>query len=199
MSQEETFVHQTAVVDSGVTLGRGVKIWHFSHVLKGSSVGDGTSVGQNVVVGPGVAVGRGCKIQNNVSVYEGVTLEDDVFCGPSMVFTNVHNPRAFIRRMSEARPTRVLRGASIGANATIVCGHTLGRYCFIAAGAVVAADVPDYALMMGVPARRKGWVCRCGVRLPAGKKARCPECGLKYHLDEEGLLRPDDAVDNERE
>jgi UDP-2-acetamido-3-amino-2,3-dideoxy-glucuronate N-acetyltransferase len=172
------FVHPTAQVDDGVFLGPGSKVWHFSHILEGSSVGSGCNIGQNVVIGPRAQVGNGCKIQNNVSVYEGVTLEDDVFCGPSMVFTNVNNPRAFIKRMHELRPTLVKRGASIGANATIVCGHTLGEYCFIAAGSVVTKDVPAHALMRGNPARRAGWMCRCGEKLPDG--LTCPSCGNSY-------------------
>jgi UDP-2-acetamido-3-amino-2,3-dideoxy-glucuronate N-acetyltransferase len=181
----DIFVHPTAVIDPGAAIGRGAKIWHFSHVLAGSVLGENVNIGQNVVVGPRAKVGPGCKIQNNVSLYEGVELEADVFCGPSMVFTNVHNPRAFIRRMHELRPTVVRRGASIGANATIVCGHELGRYCFIAAGAVVAANVPAHALMMGVPARQAGWVCRCGARLP--ETLACPACGLAYEKGPEGL------------
>jgi UDP-2-acetamido-3-amino-2,3-dideoxy-glucuronate N-acetyltransferase len=153
--------------------------------MAGSVIGSGVNIGQNVVVGPRAKVGDGCKIQNNVSVYEGVELEADVFCGPSMVFTNVINPRAFIRRMDEARPTLVRQGASIGANATIVCGHQLGRYCFIAAGAVVASNVPDHALMMGVPARQAGWICRCGTRLP--ESLSCPACGAAYRQGPSGL------------
>ncbi|MDR2613346.1 MAG: Gfo/Idh/MocA family oxidoreductase [Deltaproteobacteria bacterium] len=173
-----SFVHSTAIVDTGASLGTGTRIWHFSHVLDGSTVGAHCNIGQNVVIGPRAKVGNRCKIQNNVSVYEGVELEDEVFCGPSMVFTNVNNPRAFIGRMGEARGTLVRRGATIGANATVVCGHTLGEYCFIAAGAVVTRDVPAYALMMGNPARRAGWVCRCGVKLP--EDLVCPSCGNRY-------------------
>lgn len=179
------FLHPTALVDEGATIGQGCKIWHFSHILSGSDLGDNCNVGQNVVVGPKVKVGRGVKIQNNVSVYEGVTLEDDVFCGPSMVFTNVYNPRANIVRKDQYRPTLVRRGASIGANATVVCGHTLGQWCFIGAGAVVTRDVPDYALMVGSPARRVGWVCRCGEKLPDG--LTCQACGRPYRLVEHGL------------
>ena len=172
------FAHPTAVVDEGVSIGEGCKIWHFSHILSGSELGEKCNLGQNVVVGPKVKIGRGVKIQNNVSVYEGVTLEDEVFCGPSMVFTNVFNPRADIVRKDQYRPTLVKRGASIGANATVVCGHTLGRWCFIGAGAVVTRDVPDYALMVGAPARQIGWVCRCGVKLP--ENLICPDCGRPY-------------------
>ncbi|MDR1395487.1 MAG: Gfo/Idh/MocA family oxidoreductase [Deltaproteobacteria bacterium] len=177
--------HPTAIIDSDAVVGPGTRIWHFSHILQGSLVGPECNIGQNVVIGPRVRIGKGCKIQNNVSVYEGVELEDDVFCGPSMVFTNVFNPRAFIRRMSEMRPTLVKRGASIGANATVVCGHTLGEYCFIGAGAVVASDVPPHALMVGVPARRTGWVCRCGEKL--GETLACPICGLAYRETGSGL------------
>jgi UDP-2-acetamido-3-amino-2,3-dideoxy-glucuronate N-acetyltransferase len=178
-------VHPTAVVDSDAVIGPGVRIWHFSHILQGSLIGADCNVGQNVVIGPRVKIGRGCKIQNNVSVYEGVELEDDVFCGPSVVFTNVYNPRAFIRRMSEMRPTLIKRGATIGANATVVCGHILGEYCFVAAGAVVAKDVPPYAMVMGVPARRTGWICRCGEKLDLG--LRCQICGLSYRESGPGL------------
>ncbi|MDR0356667.1 MAG: Gfo/Idh/MocA family oxidoreductase [Deltaproteobacteria bacterium] len=181
------FVHPTAVIDSDVQIGEGTKIWHFAHVLSGSVVGSDVNVGQNVVIGPRVKIGRGCKIQNNVSVYEGVTLEEDVFCGPSMVFTNVHNPRAFISRMSELRPTLLKRGATVGANATIVCGNILGRYCFIAAGAVVAGHVPDYALMMGVPARQRGWICKCGRQL-AEPGLKCLVCGQEYEIGPGGLI-----------
>ncbi|MEZ5411897.1 MAG: aminotransferase class I/II-fold pyridoxal phosphate-dependent enzyme [Acidimicrobiales bacterium] len=171
-------VHETAVIDDGVTIGDGTRIWHFSHVLTGSSVGANCSLGQNVVVGPNVSVGDGCKIQNNVSVFEGVTLEDEVFCGPSCVFTNVNNPRAAVVRKDEYRPTVVRTGASIGANATIVCGVTLGSHCFIAAGATVTRDVPEYALMAGTPARRIGWMSRQGHRL--GPDLTCPETGERY-------------------
>jgi UDP-2-acetamido-3-amino-2,3-dideoxy-glucuronate N-acetyltransferase len=171
-------IHETAYVDAGVEIGAGTKIWHFSHILGQVTLGKGVNIGQNVVVGPKVTVGDNVKIQNNVSVYEGVTLEDGVFCGPSCVFTNVNNPRSDIARKSEYRPTLVKRGASIGANATIVCGHTLGAYSFIAAGAVVAKDVPDYALMAGVPAKRIGWMSKTGARLSAD--LTCPETGTRF-------------------
>jgi UDP-2-acetamido-3-amino-2,3-dideoxy-glucuronate N-acetyltransferase len=174
------FVHGTAVIDSDVNVGEGTKIWHFSHILGGCRIGVRCNIGQNVVLGPNVRIGNGCKIQNNVSVYEGVTLEDDVFCGPSMVFTNVMNPRAHIVRKHEYRQTLVKKGSTIGANATIVCGVTLGRFSFIGAGAVVAADVPDYALMVGVPARRIGWMCECGERL--GEDLQCPACVSRYRF-----------------
>lgn len=171
-------VHESAYVDEGVSIGEGTKVWHFSHILGGVSLGKKVSVGQNVVIGPNVAIGDNVKIQNNVSVYEGVTLEDSVFCGPSCVFTNVNNPRSEIVRKSEYKPTLVKKGASIGANATIVCGHTLGEYSFIAAGAVVAKDVPAFALMAGVPAKRIGWMSRAGARL--GKDLVCPQTGTRY-------------------
>ncbi len=191
-SAPDYFVHPTAVVEPGVKIGAGCKIWHFSHLLDGVELGENCNLGQNVVVGPRVRVGRGVKIQNNVSVYEGVTLEDGVFCGPSMVFTNVINPRADIVRKDEYRPTRVRRGASIGANATVVCGHTLGAWCFVGAGAVVTADVPDQALMVGNPARQYGWVCRCGHRLP--ENFICDRCGRGYEPGPEGLrLREEKA------
>jgi len=172
--------HETAVIDEGCEIGERTKIWHFSHVLRGSKIGSGCNIGQNVVIGPNARVGNGCKIQNNVSVYEGVTLEDDVFCGPSMVFTNVINPRSHIARKHEYKPTVVRKGATIGANATILCGIELGRYCFIGAGAVVLRDVPDYALVVGNPAAQKGWICECGAKLDfQGETAVC-ECGLRY-------------------
>jgi UDP-2-acetamido-3-amino-2,3-dideoxy-glucuronate N-acetyltransferase len=170
------FVHETAWIDDGAAIGRGTRIWHFSHVLKGSVIGEDCNIGQNVVIGPDAKVGRGCKIQNNVSIFKGVTLEDDVFCGPGMVFTNVINPRAHIRRMEEIRPTLVQKGATLGANCTIVCGHRIGRYAFIGAGSVVTGDVPDHALMMGNPARQTGWVCRCGSRLD--EHFYCVSCDL---------------------
>jgi UDP-2-acetamido-3-amino-2,3-dideoxy-glucuronate N-acetyltransferase len=159
------FVHPSAIVDDHVKIGRGTKIWHFSHVLSHSKIGENCNIGQNVVVGPNVDIGKGCKIQNNVSVYKGITLEENVFCGPSMVFTNIFNPRAEIRKMDQVRPTLVKKGATIGANATVVCGITLGRYCFIGAGAVVNKNIPDYALVVGNPAKQIGWACACGERL----------------------------------
>jgi UDP-2-acetamido-3-amino-2,3-dideoxy-glucuronate N-acetyltransferase len=179
----EYFVHESAVIDEDVTIGSGTKIWHFSHVLPKSRIGRDCRIGQNVVIGPNVTIGDGVKIQNNVSVYEGVTLEDHVFCGPSMVFTNVYNPRSEIRRMSELRPTLVRRGATLGANCTIVCGVTIGLYAFVAAGAVVTRDVPDYALIVGNPGRVAGWMCACGNRIrfePTGDKGSCTACGKRY-------------------
>jgi UDP-2-acetamido-3-amino-2,3-dideoxy-glucuronate N-acetyltransferase len=178
------FVHESAFVDDGAVVGDGTKIWHFCHVMPGAVIGERCSLGQNVVVMPGTRIGNNVKIQNNVSIYEGVTLEDDVFCGPSCVFTNVTNPRSHISRKSEYVPTLVRKGASIGANATVVCGVTLGRFAFIGAGAVVTSDVPAYGLMVGVPARRVGWMCHCGERLhvDAGK-AECERCGSSYRED----------------
>jgi predicted dehydrogenase/acetyltransferase-like isoleucine patch superfamily enzyme len=174
------FVHALAAVDDGVTIGKGTKIWHFSHVLKNSHIGEHCVIGQNVSIGPDVTIGDRCKLQNNVSVYPGVTLEDGVFCGPSCVFTNVMTPRAEIERKNEFRPTLVKRGATIGANATVVCGSTLGEYSFIAAGAVVTKDVPAFAMMAGVPARRIGWVGHAGERL--SKDLVCPREGRRYRL-----------------
>lgn len=175
------FIHESAYVDHGVVLGEGTKIWHFSHILQGSRIGSNCSIGQNVVIGPDVSVGDNCKIQNNVSLYKGVELEDGVFCGPSCVFTNVLNPRAEVERKEQFRPTRVRRGATIGANATIICGNELGEYCMIAAGAVVTKRVAPFALMAGVPARRIGWVSRAGEIL--GDTLVCPRSGERYALD----------------
>ena len=185
------FAHESAFIDEGVVIGEGTSIWHVSHVLKGSVIGKNCKVGQNAVIGPDAKVGNGVKIQNNVSVYKGVTLEDFVFCGPSMVFTNVYNPRSEIPRMEEVRPTLVKRGASLGANCTIVCGITIGRYAFVGAGAVVREDVPDYGLMVGVPARRIGWVSRHGHRLKAGNDGVmvCPESGYRYKEVEPLVVR----------
>ena len=177
-SSTDYFVHPTSEIDKDVVIGKGTKIWHFSHILSHSKIGERCNIGQNIVLGPHVTIGNGCKIQNNVSVYKGVTLEDDVFCGPSMVFTNVHNPRASIRRMDEIRPTLVKKGASIGANATIVCGVTIGRYAFVGAGAVVTKDVKEQALMVGNPARQIGWVCECAGRLD--DRGVCTACGKNY-------------------
>ncbi len=182
------FVHESSYVDDGARIGSGTKIWHFSHILSGAVIGERCNLGQNVVVMGGTGIGNNVKIQNNASVYEGVTLEDDVFCGPSCVFTNVLNPRSHVSRKHEYRPTLVRRGATIGANATIVCGVTVGAYAFVGAGAVVTANVADFALMVGVPARRVGWMCRCGERLAvAGGAARCPACGAEYR-ESQGVL-----------
>ena len=180
-------VHESAYVDAGASIGAGTRVWHFCHVLDGAVIGEHSSLGQNVVVMGGTRIGDNVKIQNNVSVYEGVEIEDDVFCGPSMVFTNVTNPRSHVSRKSEYRRTLVRRGASIGANATIVCGVTIGEYAFIGAGAVVAKDVPAFALMVGVPARQLGWMCQCGERLPGGGACACAVCGSTYVATPEGL------------
>lgn len=179
-------VHESAYVDQPVTVGRGTRVWHFSHILPGCQIGENCSIGQNVMIGPDVRIGRDCKIQNNVSIYQGVDLEDGVFCGPSAVFTNVNNPRAEIRRMSEMRRTLVRHGATIGANATIVCGHTIGPYSFVAAGAVVTADVGAYALVAGTPARWIGWMSRAGAKL--GTNLVCPIDGSRYRETASGEL-----------
>ena len=178
-------IHPSAIVDEGAQLGDGTHVWHFSHVCAGARIGAGCSLGQNVFVGNDVQIGRGVKIQNNVSVYDAVTLEDEVFCGPSVVFTNVLNPRAAVPRKSEYRRTLVKRGASLGANSTLVCGVMVGTYAFVGAGAVVTRDVPDFALVAGVPARRIGWISRHGERLKfsASGEARCPATGEHYRLD----------------
>jgi UDP-2-acetamido-3-amino-2,3-dideoxy-glucuronate N-acetyltransferase len=175
--------HPSAFIDPDVDIGEGTTIWHVSHVMRGSRIGRNCRIGQNVVIGPAVRIGDGVKIQNNVSVYEGVTLEDDVFCGPSMVFTNVINPRSEIRRMSELRPTLVRRGATLGANCTIVCGVTIGIYAFVGAGAVVVKDVPDFALVVGNPARGAGWRCVCGQPIGFADErptAVCTDCGRTF-------------------
>lgn len=179
------FIHPTAIVDDGTEIGADTRIWHFVHVLGDTRVGANCVLGQNVMVGPRVSIGNGVKIQNNVSVYEGVTLEDDVFCGPSCVFTNVLTPRAFVERKDEFAETRVRRGATIGANATIVCGTTIGQYAMIGAGAVVTKDVPAHALVVGNPARRIGWVGRAGDRLDSDLV--CPRTGEIYALSDDGL------------
>jgi predicted dehydrogenase/acetyltransferase-like isoleucine patch superfamily enzyme len=175
------FAHESAIIDANCEIGANTKIWHFSHILTGSTIGKDCNIGQNVVIGPDVTIGNGCKIQNNVSIYKGVTLEKEVFCGPSMVFTNVFNPRAFIKRMHEARPTLVKRGVTLGANCTIVCGNTIGKYAFIGAGATVIKDVPDFAMVAGNPGKVKGWVCKCGAAIYFDDgAARCKACDLKY-------------------
>lgn len=182
----DVFVHPSSYVDEPVAIGAGTKIWHFSHVLARSEIGRDCTIGQNVMIGPDARIGNSCKIQNNVSIYKGIELQDGVFCGPSCVFTNVNNPRAEIERKAEFLTTVVERGATIGANATIVCGHRLGRYCFIAAGAVVTGDVPAHALMAGVPARRIGWMSMAGRKL--GPDLVCPDDGSRYKETSDGGL-----------
>ena len=182
-SDAKYFVHESSYIDEDVKIGEETKIWHFCHILRGTKIGKNCIIGQNCMIGPDVTIGDRCKIQNNVSVYKGVTLEDEVFVGPSAVFTNVINPRAFIERKHEFKPTLVKRGATIGANATIICGNTIGEYAMVAAGAVVTKDVPPHALVMGVPAKQVGWVCVCGVRLEKKNGAFvCPECRKSYEF-----------------
>lgn len=181
------FVHESSYIDENVSIGKGTKIWHFGHVLSGARIGENCSFGQNVNIGNNVVIGNGCKIQNNVSIYEGVELEDYVFCGPSMVFTNDLNPRAKYPKGSAGYKKTLLKtGATVGANATVVCGNTLGKWSMIAAGAVVTKDVPDYALMAGVPAKQIGWVCECGERL--NEDFQCEKCGRTYIL-RNGILK----------
>jgi UDP-2-acetamido-3-amino-2,3-dideoxy-glucuronate N-acetyltransferase len=186
-------VHPSSFVDDGCEIGEDTKIWHFCHIMTGAKIGRGCNLGQNVVVAPGVVVGNNVKIQNNVSLYTGVILEDDVFCGPSMVFTNVVNPRSHVPRKNEYQRTLVKRGASIGANTTIVCGHTIGQYAFIGAAAVVTKDVPDFALIVGNPGRVAGWMCACGIKLASGKAppadAQCATCGATYRVSGDGLAK----------
>jgi UDP-2-acetamido-3-amino-2,3-dideoxy-glucuronate N-acetyltransferase len=190
--EKKYFVHESSYVDEPCEIGEGTKIWHFCHVMKNSRIGERCNIGQNVVISPDVTIGNNVKIQNNVSVYTGVILEDDVFCGPSMVFTNVVNPRSQVSRKDEYRETRVKKGASIGANATVVCGHTIGRYAFIGAGAVVTKDVPDYALVVGNPGRLSGWMCECGVKLNFASDEKpatcvCTACGKGYVKQGDGV------------
>ncbi len=184
------FVHESSYVDDGAQIGDGTKIWHFCHIMPGAVIGEKCNLGQNVVVMPGTKIGNNVKIQNNVSIYEGVVLEDDVFCGPSCVFTNVGRPRSHVSRKTEYEQTLVGRGSSIGANATVVCGITMGEFSFIGAGAVVTSDVQPYALMVGVPARRVGWMCNCGERLLLSDgKGTCLRCGTAY-VEKSGHLVP---------
>jgi UDP-2-acetamido-3-amino-2,3-dideoxy-glucuronate N-acetyltransferase len=190
-----SFVHESSYVDDDAFIGEGTKIWHFSHILSGSRIGRNCSIGQNVMIGPDVVIGDNCKVQNNVSLYKGAELEDGVFCGPSCVFTNVLNPRAEVERKDEFRRTLVRRGATIGANATIVCGNELGQYCLIAAGAVVTKNVPAHALMAGVPARRIGWVSRAGEILD--ERLTCPRTGERYVLRGGETLEPENSIDNQ--
>ena len=183
-SDGEVFIHQTTIVEQPCQIGKGTKIWHFSHIMPDVTIGENCVIGQNIFIGSKVKIGNNVKLENNISVFEGVTLEDDVFCGPSAVFTNVINPRSHISRKHQFKPTLVKKGTTIGANATIVCGNTIGEYAFIGAGAVVTRDVPDYALFYGNPGRIQGWVCQCGVKLQEEEKqARCPECGKVYKLE----------------
>ena len=185
--------HESAIIDDGASIGESSKVWHFSHVCGEAVIGRNCSLGQNVFVGNRVRIGDNCKIQNNVSVYDNVTLEDDVFCGPSMVFTNVYNPRSAVSRKSEYRDTLVRQGATLGANCTVVCGVTIGRYAFIGAGAVVNQDVPDYALMVGVPARQIGWMSEYGEQLDlplsGHEEAQCPHTQQRYRLNERKLVQ----------
>jgi UDP-2-acetamido-3-amino-2,3-dideoxy-glucuronate N-acetyltransferase len=182
----DVFIHESSYVDDGCTIGEGSKIWHFSHVMSGARIGRRCNIGQNVVISPGVVIGDNVKIQNNVSVYTGVVLDDDVFCGPSMVFTNVVNPRSAISRKDEYRQTLVERGASLGANCTVVCGHRIGRYAFVGAGTVITKDVPAYALIVGNPGRIAGWMCECGIKLASGAApptaAVCAACRRRYAI-----------------
>jgi len=197
MTGQGFFVHKSSYVDDGVDIGEGSKIWHFCHILGNTKIGKNCIIGQNVMIGPDVSLGERCKVQNNVHIYKGVTIEDEVFCGPSCVFSNVYNPRAFIERKHEFRPTLVKKGATIGANATVICGATIGQYAMIAAGAVVKSDVKDYAIVAGVPARQVGWTCKCGTTLKfapkkLGKKTaelatQCEYCGNEYSLLDENL------------
>jgi len=182
MPREDVFIHESSYVDEPSSIGPGTRIWHFSHVMKNARIGTGCNIGQNVVISPDVTIGNNVKIQNNVSVYTGCVLEDDVFCGPSMVFTNVINPRSHVARKDEYKRTLVKRGASLGANSTVVCGTTIGQYAFVGAGAVVTRDVPDYALVYGNPARARGWMCACGIALQfgTGSSAVCDACGSSY-------------------
>jgi len=189
--EKEYFAHPTAVIDEGCTIGKGTKIWHFTHIMTGCEIGENCNLGQNVLVSPGVRLGRNVKVQNNVSIYTGVICEDDVFLGPSMVFTNILNPRSAIVRRNQYVATLVKKGASIGANATIICGHTIGEYSMVGAGAVVTKDVKPYALVVGNPARQVGWVSEYGHRLHFDENgvAVCPESGQKYKLEQDRVRK----------
>ena len=183
------FAHPTVILEDNISIGEGTKIWHYSHILPNSIIGRNCNIGRNVVIGPDASIGNGCKIQNNVSVFKGVTLEDYVFCGPSMVFTNVFNPRSEIRRMNELRPTLVMKGASLGANCTIICGVTIGQYAFVGAGAVVTKDTPNYALVSGSPAKLQGWMCECGLKLSWNSGEAFCTCGKHYRKDQSDVRR----------
>jgi UDP-2-acetamido-3-amino-2,3-dideoxy-glucuronate N-acetyltransferase len=186
--EKEYFIHPTAVVDEPVEMGKGTKIWHFTHIMSGARIGENCVIGQNVFIGSGAVLGNNIKVQNNVSIYDGVILEDHVFCGPSMVFTNVFNPRSFISRKKEFRNTLVKRGATVGANVTIVCGNMIGQYAFIGAGSVVTRDVPDYGLVYGNPGKVKGWVCQCAEEIIfRSGTAKCLMCGRKYKKGKTGV------------
>lgn len=181
-------MHSTAVVDEGAKIGEGTKIWHFTHIMSGAKIGERCIIGQNVFIGSGAILGNNIKVQNNVSIYDEVILEDDVFCGPSMVFTNVFNPRSFISRKKEFRKTLVKKGATLGANATIICGNIIGQYAFIGAGSVVTKDIPDYALVYGNPGKVKGWVCQCAEEITfRSGGAMCKACGTRYKKDRGGV------------
>jgi UDP-2-acetamido-3-amino-2,3-dideoxy-glucuronate N-acetyltransferase len=192
MSERAYYVHESSYVDDDCRIGAGTKIWHFSHVMSGAVIGERCNIGQNVVIAPNAVLGNNVKVQNNVSIYTGVILDDDVFCGPSMVFTNVVNPRSHVVRKHEYQRTHVGRGASLGANCTVVCGHDIGRFAFVGAGAVITKNVPDFALVVGNPARIAGWVCECGVKLAGGPtpppRATCRGCGLRFEADADGRL-----------
>jgi UDP-2-acetamido-3-amino-2,3-dideoxy-glucuronate N-acetyltransferase len=188
MMKKRFSIHPTAVVDKPVEIGEGTKVWHFSHIMSGVRIGKDCNIGQNVFIGTRVTLGNNVKVQNNVSIYEGVILEDNVFCGPSMVFTNVFNPRSFISRKNEFRKTLVGEGATLGANSTIVCGNSIGRYALIGAGTVVTRDVPDYALVYGNPGKVKGWICQCAMEIVfRSGKAKCQACGKNYIKDRNGI------------
>ena len=203
MEKQDYFVHESSYVDAPCSIGPGTKIWHFSHIMKNSRIGANCNIGQNVVISPDVVVGNNVKIQNNVSVYTGCILEDDVFCGPSMVFTNVLNPRSHVRRRDEYKTTLVRKGASLGANCTVVCGTTIGRYAFVGAGSVVTRDIPDYALVYGNPARPRGWMCACGIALEFSghdgrERSQCHACGARY-LKSGPEVNPTGAVPERRQ
>lgn len=188
MNEKSYFVHESSYIDEPCQIGKGTKIWHFSHIMKDTIIGQNCNIGQNVVISPNVIIGNNVKIQNNVSVYTGVVCEDDVFLGPSCVFTNVINPRSFIERKAEYKKTTIKSGATIGANATIICGHQIGRYAFVGAGSVVTKDVPEYALVVGNPARVVGYVCKCGNKLKkSGDKYICDSCGKEYEIINKNL------------